>query len=67
MNVHVVKAGIKTTEFWVTVAVLAFAGATVALGYCCGETRATGAVAVAAAAITAVGYAHGRSRVKAAH
>jgi uncharacterized protein (UPF0333 family) len=59
-----VKEGFKTTEFWVSLLVIALA--TVIVGVQVRESgiNVSSAVAISAAALTAIGYSRSRSHAK---
>ena len=62
-----VKDGIKTTEFYLALGVVALAVAAVGIHLRSGGFDVTSAVAIGAAALTSIGYSRARSLAKSGH
>jgi hypothetical protein len=62
-----VKPGIKSTEFWLAVAVVVIATTVGGIEVYRGQLDGPGAATFVAAAAATFGYSHSRARVKAGH
>jgi len=58
------KPGYQTTEFWLSLAVVAVAATAALVQVYRGQLDATGATALVSSAVAALGYSHSRAIVK---